>query len=108
MKTEEFERIAGYLETSGRGGKQPDEYLEMCGRVIVRTERITHKARRRGYHQKESRFVGVVECSLEAQQWRRAGFFLLHAFAVAGARTESRFFFETGLLVSVVCVPLKA
>ena len=29
MKTEEFERIAGYLETSGRGGKQPDEYLEM-------------------------------------------------------------------------------
>ena len=84
MKTEEFERIAGYLETSGRGGKQPDEYLEMCGRVIVRTERITQKAR------------------------RRAGLFRLHAFAVAGARTESRFFFETGLLVSVVCVPLKA
>ena len=37
-----------------------------------------------------------------------AGFFLLRAFAVAGARTESRSFFETGLLVSVSCVPLKA
>jgi hypothetical protein len=90
------------------GANNQTNIWKWCGRVIVRTERITHKARRRGYHQKESRFVGVVECSLEAQQWRRAGFFLLHAFAVAGARTESRFFFETGLLVSVVCVPLKA
>jgi hypothetical protein len=35
-------------------------------------------------------------------------FILLRAFAVAGARTESRSFFETGLLVSASCVPLKA